>query len=62
MHAHDLETLRKHPDYPGEEVYHEEVPGLSEVLTGDSADAPRICLNGHLEVVDPGTISWEYGP
>jgi acetylornithine deacetylase len=59
---HDLEGLRKHPDYPGEEAHREELVGLSAVLKGASPDAPRVCLNGHLDVVDPGTAPWEYGP
>ncbi len=62
IHQHDLEVLRSHPGYPGEEVHRDELVGLSAVLTGNSPDAPRICLNGHLDVVDPGTLPWEYDP
>ena len=56
IHEHDLEALRKHPDYPGEEAHREDLVGLTSVLEGSSSDAPRVCLNGHLDVVDPGTV------
>jgi nucleotide-binding universal stress UspA family protein len=59
IHEHDLDTLRKHPDYPGEEAHREELVGLSSVLKGSSSDAPRVCLNGHIDVVDPGTVPWD---
>lgn len=62
MHEHDLEALRKHPDYPGEEAHREDLVGLSSLLKGGSSDAPRICLNGHLDVVDPGTVPWNHDP
>jgi acetylornithine deacetylase len=61
IHEHDLDTLRKHPDYPGEEAHREELVGLSSVLKGGSSDAPRVCLNGHVDVVDPGTVPWDHG-
>src|SRR5207247_801784 len=32
IHEHDLEALRNHPDYPGEEAHREELLGLSSVL------------------------------
>ena len=34
IHEHDLEALRNHPDYPGEEAHREELVGLSSVLKG----------------------------
>jgi len=34
VHEHDLEALRKHPDYPGDEAHREELVGLSSVLKG----------------------------
>jgi acetylornithine deacetylase len=60
IHEHDLEALRKHSDYPGEEADRKELVGLTSVLAGGSSDAPRVCLNGHLDVVDPGTVPWEH--
>lgn len=62
LHAYDLAALRQHPEYPGEEVHRDELLGLSAVLPGSSPDAPRICLNGHVDVVDPGTVAWDHGP
>ena len=62
IYEHDLMFLRDHPDYPGHEASREELVGLSSVLTGSSPDAPRICLNGHLDVVAPGTVPWEHNP
>jgi acetylornithine deacetylase len=59
---HDLKVLRGHPDYPGDEASREELLGLTSVIKGGSPDAPRICLNGHLDVVAPGTITWEHDP
>jgi acetylornithine deacetylase len=61
IHEHNLEALRKHPDYPGEEAHREELVGLSSALKGGSSDAPRLCLNGHVDVVDPGTVPWDHG-
>jgi len=62
IYVHDLAALRNHPDYPGEEAHREELLGLGSVLKGGAPDAPRVCLNGHLDVVDPGTFPWQYGP
>ncbi len=59
---HDLKALRRHPKYPGEEAPRDELIGLSAVLAGGSAGAPRFCVNGHLDVVNPGTIQWDYDP
>lgn len=60
--AHDLEALRKHPAYPGEEASRDELVGLSAVLGGGSTVAPRVCLNGHVDVVNAGTVVWELDP
>ena len=60
LHRHDLAALRAHPGHPGEEAPREELWGLTATLTGG---APRrICLNGHVDVVDPGTAPWRHGP
>lgn len=62
IHEHDVEALRGHPDYPGEEAPRNELVGLTSVLRGGSSDAPRLCLNGHIDVVNEGTVAWERGP
>ena len=58
LHRHDLAALRAHPGHPGEEAPREELWGLT--LTRPGAGR-RICLNGHVDVVDPGTEAWRHG-
>ena len=60
LHRHDLAALRAHPGHPGEEAPREELWGLTATLAGGSPR--RICLNGHVDVVDPGTVAWRHGP
>lgn len=58
---YDLDALRAHPDHPGEEAPRSEV--LNAVASTPSvAGRPRICLNGHLDVVGPGEQPWERPP
>ena len=59
LHRHDLASLRAHPGHPGEEASREELWGLTATLAGDG---PRICLNGHVDVVGAGTAPWRHGP
>jgi acetylornithine deacetylase len=60
LHAHDLAALRAHPEHPGEEAERDELWGLTVTLAGG---APRrLCLNGHVDVVGPGTAPWRHGP
>lgn len=58
---HDLAALRQDPDYPGEEAPRDELVGLTVTLPGPPG-APRLCLNGHLDVVAPGSEPWRYAP
>jgi acetylornithine deacetylase len=60
LHRHDLAALRAHPDHPGEEAPREELWGLTTTL--DGSRPRRICLNGHVDVVGPGTAAWRGGP
>ncbi|HKG66640.1 MAG TPA: M20/M25/M40 family metallo-hydrolase, partial [Solirubrobacteraceae bacterium] len=60
LHQHDLAALRTHPRYPGEEAPRDELWGLTATLPGTGPG--RICLNGHVDVVDPGTVPWRHGP
>lgn len=62
IQEHDLEALRRRPDYPGEEAPRSELVGLNAVLSGGSSAAPRICLNGHVDVVGTGTVLWDRDP
>ncbi len=60
LHRHDLAALRAHPDHPGEEAPREELWGLTVELPG--AAPGRIALNGHVDVVGPGTEAWSHAP
>ena len=60
LHEHDLAALRAHPDHPGEEAPREELLGLTVTLPGTRAG--RVCLNGHIDVVGPGSAPWRHGP
>src|SRR3954464_12349261 len=60
--VHDLAALRADPGYPGEEAARPELFGASAVLRGREPGAPRLCLNGHLDVVAPGNEQWQRPP
>ena len=60
LHEHDLAPLRAHPSHPGEEAPRDELVGLTVTRPGPPG-APRLCLNGHLDVVAPGTQEWRLG-
>jgi len=57
---HDLAALRAHPDHPGEEAARTELLTLAVTLRGSLPG--RVCLNGHVDVVGPGTVPWRHGP
>ncbi len=60
LHEHDLAALRAHPDHPGEEAARSELVGLTVTVPG--ALPLRVCVNGHVDVVGPGTVPWRHGP
>lgn len=60
--VHDLAALRADPAYPGEEAPRSELFGASATLRGHDPDAPRLCLNGHLDVVACGSEQWSRDP
>ena len=60
LHEHDLAALRAHAAHPGEEAPRTSLWGLTVNLPGSAPG--RIALNGHTDVVGPGTGEWEYGP
>lgn len=61
-HVHDLAALRADPGYPGEEASRTELFGAVALLRGRDPRAPRLCMNGHLDVVAPGVEQWEREP
>jgi acetylornithine deacetylase len=60
LHEHDLAALRAHPGHPGEEAPRDELWGLTATVRGGTRR--RLCLNGHVDVVGPGTAPWRHGP
>ena len=57
----DLERLRDHPAWPGEEMERTTLPIV--VGRAGSADGRRLILSGHLDVVPPGDpASWTVDP
>ena len=58
---YDLHALRAHPDHPGEEAPRTEL--LNAIAsTPPVAGRPRICIDGHLDVVGPGEQPWARPP
>ncbi|HZB74904.1 MAG TPA: M20/M25/M40 family metallo-hydrolase [Solirubrobacteraceae bacterium] len=57
---HDLGALRAHPAHPGEEAPRTELLTLAITLHGTLPG--RIALDGHVDVVGPGTEPWRHGP
>jgi acetylornithine deacetylase len=60
LHRHDLDALRAAGGYPGEEAERDELWGLAVTLRGGGPG--RLALNGHVDVVGPGTVPWRHGP
>jgi acetylornithine deacetylase len=61
LHRHDLAALRAHPDHPGEEAARDELWGLTVTVPGARDGGPRLALNGHVDVVPPGSEPWRHG-
>jgi acetylornithine deacetylase len=59
---HDLDATRAAPGYPGEEAPRTELCGAIVTLHGSDPAAPRLCLNGHVDVVAPGSEPWRRDP
>src|SRR4051812_19128626 len=60
VQRHDLEAVRGVPGYPGEEAPRDELLGALVELPGSGS--ARLCLNGHLDVVAPGSEPWRDAP
>jgi acetylornithine deacetylase len=61
LHRHDLAALRAHPDHPGEEAPRTELWGLTVAVPGADPAAPRLAIDGHVDVVPPGAEAWTHG-
>jgi acetylornithine deacetylase len=59
VRTYDLAALRAARGYPGEEAPRTELVGAVASLPGTG---PRLCLNGHLDVVAPGEEPWAHPP
>jgi acetylornithine deacetylase len=57
---HDLQAVRSADGYPGEEAPRAELVGALVTLRG--GEGPRLCLNGHIDVVAEGTETWAHDP
>jgi acetylornithine deacetylase len=60
LHEHDLAALRALDAYPGEEAQRDQLWGLTVTRPGSARG--RLALNGHVDVVGPGTAPWRHGP
>jgi acetylornithine deacetylase len=61
LHEHDLDALRAHPDHPGEEARRGELVGLTVTVAGAREGAPRLAIDGHVDVVPAGAEAWTHG-
>src|SRR3954451_1075284 len=61
LHRHDLDELRAHPDHPGEEAPRTELFGLTVSVPGSRDGAPRLAIDGHVDVVPSGADPWRHG-
>ena len=60
LRRHELSALRAHPGHPGDEAPRTELWGLTATLHGRKPG--RLCVNGHVDVVAPGTERWARDP
>jgi acetylornithine deacetylase len=59
--THDLAELRLRAGYPGSEAPRT-VLQTAVVTRPGPPEGPRICLDGHIDVVPPGTLPWRDDP
>lgn len=62
LHEEDLAALRQADGYPGEEVARDSLHTLVVTVPGRMPGAPRLVLNGHVDVVPAGTAAWSTPP
>jgi acetylornithine deacetylase len=62
VHDEDLDALRALPNQPGEEVHRDRLVTVTATAVGRDPAAPRLCLNGHVDVVPSGQQPWSSAP
>jgi acetylornithine deacetylase len=62
LDVHDLAALRADPGHPGEEAPRTDCVSATVTLPGRDPQAPRLCLNGHIDVVPEGGERWTRDP
>jgi acetylornithine deacetylase len=62
IREHELDAVQRADGYPGGVAPRETLFGATATLPATSSDAPRFCLNGHLDVVPPGPLAWRLDP
>lgn len=58
----DLQAVRALPNQPGEEVDRDRLVTVTATAVGRDPAAPRLCLNGHVDVVPTGQRPWASPP
>lgn len=59
----DVDEIRAHPDFPGDETDRSEGYGVVGTLPGDEAGVPGLVLQGHVDVVPIGDPArWQHDP
>lgn len=62
VNEEDLFSLRQDPECPGEEVRRDRLLSVSATVPGRVPGAPRLALNGHVDVAPPGAEPWTTPP
>ena len=62
VHDEDLDAVRAQPNQPGEEVHRDRLVTVTATAFGRDRAAPRLCLNGHVDVVPTGQQPWSSPP
>lgn len=59
----DVDEIRAHPDFPGDETDRSEGYGVVATLPGDDDGLPALVLQGHVDVVPTGDpANWPHDP
>jgi acetylornithine deacetylase len=59
----DVEAIRAHPDFPGDETERSEGYGVAATMAGEEGGEPAVVLQGHVDVVPIGDRQrWQHDP